>query len=338
MSAPADALEPPSELSLFDATGYKTAFNLRDRYGVPPLSVIDSAAQQWQQRKQEWCAAYPAIVDEAATPDNVFGAFVREANGDIQVGRSRSSFGHTWTEPANFLADQMARMGGNATTFDPVLAELCYQWWSAPGSLVYDPFAGGPVRGVVADVLGRQYLGLDVRQEQVDANYAAWPDGGAAWVQADSSTWQQAAGSADFVLSCPPYGGLERYSDQPDDLSTLRWPEFRIAYRAAIHTAVRALRQDRFACFVVANFKEPEPGQKRRALRNLVGLTCDAFEEAGAPLYTDVVHMTPVGTTAVRTAFHFPRTLRPQPRHQMVLVFLKGDSHRAVAYCTGEQP
>lgn len=30
----------------------------------------------------------------------------------------------------------------------------------------------------------------------------------------------------DFVFSCPPYGNLEIYSDQPDDISTLDYPAF----------------------------------------------------------------------------------------------------------------
>jgi hypothetical protein len=38
--------------------------------------------------------------------------------------------------------------------FDPVLCELAYAWFSPPGGIVLDPFAGGSVRGMVASKLG----------------------------------------------------------------------------------------------------------------------------------------------------------------------------------------
>ena len=53
--------------------------------------------------------------------------------------------------------------------FDPVLCELVYRWFSAPGHLVLDPFAGGSVRGIVAAATGRAYAGIDLRDEQVQA-------------------------------------------------------------------------------------------------------------------------------------------------------------------------
>jgi DNA modification methylase len=36
--------------------------------------------------------------------------------------------------------------------------------------LILDPFAGGSVRGIVANYLGYRYTGLELRQEQVDSN------------------------------------------------------------------------------------------------------------------------------------------------------------------------
>lgn len=54
--------------------------------------------------------------------------------------------------------------------FDPVLCEIAYRWFSPVGGLILDPFAGGSVRGIVASKLGRQYIGHELRQEQVDAN------------------------------------------------------------------------------------------------------------------------------------------------------------------------
>jgi hypothetical protein len=58
----------------------------------------------------------------------------------------------------------------NSSIFDPVLAELAYRWWCPLGGTILDPFAGGSVRGIVAAKVGRQYVGGELRSEQVEAN------------------------------------------------------------------------------------------------------------------------------------------------------------------------
>lgn len=42
---------------------------------------------------------------------------------------------------------------------------------------------------------------------------------------------------ADLLFSCPPYGNLERYSDDKADLSTMRYPRFLRTYRQIIKEA-----------------------------------------------------------------------------------------------------
>ncbi|MGB3312861.1 MAG: DNA methyltransferase, partial [Albidovulum sp.] len=56
--------------------------------------------------------------------------------------------------------------------FDPVLCEIAYRWFCPQGGTVLDPFAGGSVRGIVASQLGRAYVGIELRAEQVAANQA----------------------------------------------------------------------------------------------------------------------------------------------------------------------
>lgn len=56
------------------------------------------------------------------------------------------------------------------SVFDPVLTELVYRWFSAPGASILDPFAGGSVRGIVAAMTDRDYTGIELRGEQVEAN------------------------------------------------------------------------------------------------------------------------------------------------------------------------
>ena len=42
-------------------------------------------------------------------------------------------------------------VGSGTSIFDPVLCEIAYRWFCPPGGLVLDPFAGGSVRGIIAN-------------------------------------------------------------------------------------------------------------------------------------------------------------------------------------------
>jgi len=45
--------------------------------------------------------------------------------------------------------------GGILSIFDPVACELSYRWFCPKEGEVLDPFAGGSVRGIVANFYGR---------------------------------------------------------------------------------------------------------------------------------------------------------------------------------------
>lgn len=232
--------------------------------------------------------------------------------------------------------------GAGTSIFDPVLCELMYRWFSPVGGAVLDPFAGGSVRGVVAAALGRAYTGIDLSARQVAANEAQWAaiepglDGfGTAtpvpprWVVGDSrQATDLAAGEYDLVFSCPPYADLECYSEDPQDLSTMQWPEFLEAYRAIIAGAVEMLKPDRFACFVVGEVRDP-----KGFYRGLVPETVRAFEDAGARYYNEAILITSVGSLPVRVGRQFAAGRKMGKTHQNVLVFVKGDPKKAAKAC-----
>lgn len=240
-------------------------------------------------------------------------------------------------------------LSSGTSIFDPVLCELSYRWFSPPGGRILDPFAGGSVRGIVAAVLGRQYVGVDLRPEQIEANVAQWPDVRDAaaqigdgvgqdapdpvWIAGDSNKVLAAKGKADavgdgfdYIFSCPPYGDLEVYSDDPADISTLAIDEFDAIYAEIIAKAVARLADNRFATFVVGDYRD-----KRGIYANFVSKTIAAFEAAGAPLYNEAILVTSVGSLPIRTAKQFRSTRKLGKTHQNVLTFVKGDPRLAVA-------
>jgi len=214
--------------------------------------------------------------------------------------------------------------------FDPVLCELAYRWFCPQGGTVLDPFAGGSVRGIVASVLGRQYVGVELRPEQVAANRAQaariCEENAPVWHVGDSRDIEQIAEGtqADFVFSCPPYADLEVYSDDARDLSTLGYAEFRSAYEKIIAATCALLKPDRFACFIV--------GDVRDAKGFYYGFpwhTIDAFEKAGLRLYNEAALVTAAGSLPIRAGKQFATTRKLGKTHQNILVFVKGDPRKA---------
>lgn len=263
-------------------------------------------------------------------------ADARTFGQDLMRGEGRTTVpaGHLLGEMKNFDGAGQAITG--TSIFDPVLSEIAYRWFCPLGGHVIDPFAGGSVRGIVAGKLGRRYTGIDLRPEQIAANEAQRDailtdeDGEVRWFVGDSKTTLQgsAVDRADFVFSCPPYGSLERYSDDPLDLSTMDRESFSTAYRAIIAAAVRRLKQHRFAAFVVGEYREADG-----FYAGLIPETIAAFGAAGAGFYNSAILVTAVGSLPIRVGKQFVATRKLGTTHQHCLIFVKGDPRKATEAC-----
>jgi hypothetical protein len=225
-------------------------------------------------------------------------------------------------------------VASGTSIFDPVLCELAYSWFCPQGGTILDPFAGGSVRGIVASRLGRQYIGVELRPEQVEANRIQGEqlcqELPPVWHTGDSRNIDRICHDvqADFVFSCPPYADLEVYSDDPKDLSTLRYGDFKPAYFEIIAKACSRLKDDRFACFVVGDVRD-----KKGNYYNFVGDTVEAFRAAGLHFYNEAILVTSVGSLPIRAGKQFTASRKLGKTHQNVLVFVKGDGKRATQAC-----
>lgn len=219
--------------------------------------------------------------------------------------------------------------------FDPVLCELAYRWFCPKGGIILDPFSGGSVRGIVASHLGFSYTGVELRAEQVEANWAQkhvavepFPD----WRSGDSRNIDKVCWDvqADYIFSCPPYADLEVYSDDPADLSTMDYPDFLEAYREIIDKSCALLKDNRFACFVVGEVRD-----KKGNYRNFVGDTVEAFKAAGLHYYNEAILVTAVGSLPIRVGKQFQAGRKLGKTHQNILVFVKGDGKKAAQAVAG---
>ena len=273
--------------------------------------------------------------------DLMRGEHVVGGGMNTRPGGSGNDAGRQFSEEYSG-GDACAGRGQSGTSiFDPVLCELVYRWFSPPGGQVLDPFAGGSVRGIVAAYCGRRYTGIDLRAEQIAANREQWttiaakaPNDGErpkpAWITGDSRDLADLAPdlAADLIFSCPPYADLERYSDDPADISTMAYHEFRAAYFDIIAKAAALLKPDRFACFVVGEVRD-----KCGNYLNFVGDTVQAFREAGLEYYNEAILVTAVGSLPIRAGRQFASGRKIGKTHQNVLVFVKGDGKKAADAC-----
>ncbi len=286
---------------------------LASRFLVPPFSVLSAREGWWQDRKRAWMAL----------------GIRSEEGRDIGAPTVNSSEGKY-----EYMSGRGSADGGSI--FDPVLCEIAYRWFSPVGGLVLDPFAGGSVRGVVAGKLGRRYVGHELRGEQVAANrvqateICADDDLPPVWIEGDSRGIDRTCADihADMVFSCPPYADLEVYSDNPQDLSTLGYEQFREAYWEIIAKACARLREDRFAVWVIGEVRD-----KRGNYYNFVGDTIEGFRRAGLHYYNEAILVTAVGSLPVRAGKQFAASRKVGKTHQNVLVFVKGDGKRAALAC-----
>ena len=327
-----DPVQPPSRGPVAEA------------FIEPPFSVLDARSGDWQDRKRAWAAM--GIRGEVGRDTNtVPNGTVRspEQDGCYRRSRSRpilggSALNNSWQEKHPECRSGQGVPDAGCSIFDPVVCELVYRWFCPEAGQVVDPFAGGSVRGIVAGALSRKYWGCDLSAEQIAANEQQAdeivPTVRPVWVCGDSKDRLADAPEADFLFTCPPYGDLECYSDNPADLSTMSWTGFSIAYRLILLRAVQRLRHDRFACLVVGNFREPGSG----LYRDLVSETIAAMRQAGASYYNDAVLITSVGSASMRVTKQFNAGRKLCKTHQNVLVFIKGDWRRAVKALGAEPP
>lgn len=274
---------------------------LTDIFVVPPISVLDVRQKYWKDRRKYWLSL----------------------NIQSELGRNTNLLN---------LSDLLMKKQKSTSVFDPVLCEIMYKWFSDENDTIFDAFAGGSVRGIVASKTNRNYYGVDLRQEQVEHNYIQskeiCSDHFPIWKQGDSAV-ETIPNEYDFFFTCPPYYNLETYSENPDDISNMSIEDFDRVYENILSLSLSKLKVNRFAAIVVGDVR----GNDGNYLR-LPQKTIDIFEINGCKYYNDMILLQEPATAAMR-AFKFMNSTRKIAKcHQNVLVFVKGEAKKAAERLT----
>jgi len=296
---------------------------LSNKYIVPPFSIINTITQNWQKRKDRW--EYLGIASEEGRDVKRYNAM-----------------------PVNTFSARgvEAKDAERTSIFDPALCEVVYKWFGQKQTsdfgktvirskpAVIDPFAGGSVRGIVANALGFDYVGIDISESQIRANLEQLEafkskygeNGHTEWIIGDSTNIIDLVGSQkfDMLFTCPPYYNLEKYSKDERDLSNkATYSEFLDAYCFILSRSYYTLKENSFAVIVVSEVRNPKTG----AFYGLVPDTIKAMQYAGFKYYNEIILENNIGSLPIRAPKYFERSRKIGRQHQNILVFYKGDTN-----------
>ena len=285
----------------------ETKGDLKKEFGANPFTILDTKDGLWQARKKRWINM--GIKSEVGRTASVYNTKKFFDNKD-------ASNDPNW---------RSASLPTDTSVFDPVLCELMYRWFFPDGGSILDPFAGGSVRGIVANYLGYHYSGIDIRQEQVDSNREQALDilgveNLPQWYVGDSNivleqNWQK---QFDLVFTCPPYADLEVYSDMQGDISNMEYDDFIFTFESIMRKACKLLKVGGMAIVVV--------GEVRNKKGEYYGFVADTVKLmqrcSGMTFYNDAILATSLASAALRAGGNM-KSGKLVKVHQNVLMFKK---------------
>lgn len=149
--------------------------------------------------------------------------------------------------------------------FNPTVAKNIISFWSDPGDLIFDPFAGR-TRALVSHAMARMYVGCEVSGDVVSYMYNKFvaldlvskDDFAVDIVNDDCLNINDYYDDVDvdMVFSCPPYWNLEKYESCSGQLSDIS--DYNVFLDELVKRLVVAsskLKKDGFMCLVVGDFR-----------------------------------------------------------------------------------
>ena len=274
---------------------------------IHPFSILDTRTKEWKDRKNWW----------------------------ITNHQIKSELGREDTQSKTMFWDTEA----NVSVFDPFLCELMYDWFTPKGGTILDPFAGGSVRGIVAEGLGRSYTGIDISEEQIKANklQSDKPN----WIVGDSrKVVPTLTDEYDFIFTCPPYHDLEVYSDNPKDISNMPYNRFLTSLNSILTHSVSKLKDNRFVAIVVSEIREQSTTRNYKIgkYRGFVPSVIEMCEEMGLSFYNDMILYNSQGQASRVSKTYFNRNKKIASVHQNILIFVKGNPDIATEEINGGTP
>jgi len=274
---------------------------------IHPFSILDTRTKEWKERKKWW------IINH----------------------QIKSELGREDTESKTMFWDTES----NVSIFDPLLCELMYNWFTPINGTILDPFAGGSVRGIVAEELGFKYTGIDISETQIKANklQSSKPN----WIVGDSDKVLNTIDTKyDFIFTCPPYHDLEVYSNTDGDISNMEYDKFINSLKSILSKATSKLKDNRFFGIVISEIREQSTTRNYKIgkYKGFVPSVIQMCEEMGLSFYNDIILYNSQHQASRVAKTYFDRNRKIASVHQNVLIFVKGNPDIATEEINGGTP
>lgn len=152
---------------------------------------------------------------------------------------------------------------GALSVFPQNVGRTVLLFYSKPGDVVIDPFAGHNSRMQLVVKEGRHYAAQDVSKRFMKHNREraavlkdAFPGIRIALREQDSRKFGAPDNSGDFTITSPPYWDIEDYGDEPEQLGKGKtYEEFMQGMEQVLRENVRVLKSGAYSCWFINDFR-----------------------------------------------------------------------------------
>lgn len=238
-------------------------------------------------------------------------------NGETRVISENSKI---FRKGGRYGSKKDSDVNSQSSLFNPHLAQMILSAYCPPNAKIYDAFGGGGTRGFIASAMGHNYLGVEIRQDEVDRIRSQQIKLNTFFdiVCFDSRFYTIENESFDFSYSCPPYYNLEIYSNLEGDMSSANtYSEFLDMLKDSLKVTYLGLKKGSLAIWVVGNFRD-----NRGNLTHFNGDTIRLATEVGFELHDELVFWGASGASYQRVG-NFQANRRSVRVHEYIIIFKK---------------
>ena len=197
---------------------------------------------------------------------------VRERVKNLSLLDEHASGSYVKTEnkhQCSALSRAFRRSGGGVSkgalsVFPQNIGRTMLLFYTEPGMVVIDPFAGHNSRMQLVVVEGRSYEGYDICHKFMESNKERaaklrqlFPGVSIKLHEQDSRSLSKTeTASGDFTITSPPYYDVEFYGDEPEQLGKSKsYGKFLDGMELVLRENLRVLKPGAFACWFINDFR-----------------------------------------------------------------------------------
>jgi len=184
--------------------------------------------------------------------------FTRQGTGSLGYKSARKDCFTRQTEDESIYRGKITE-----SIFSPQISQYILNIFAPKEkeSIIFDPFAGGGTRAIMSIKNDYNYIGYELRQEEVDAVQQRLKNTNcekAKIICGNSQNCDKIENNyADFLITCPPYYNLEMYEGGENDLSMCNtYEDFLKGIELVIKETYRILKENSLSCWVIGLHRE----------------------------------------------------------------------------------